>query len=547
MNRNSKHCRSMTQLPFSKVLDDRLANNLSQKHEINYALNYDDKNSKLLKAIYATQKRKFKIIEEKKKNEKKEMGTFVQDNKDFIKSYKKLEQFKLMRSKSQKDIGTFETAFHDTLVQYFFKGYNVQQLKGKLDVFDTCPLLAHKNDLPNYFKTLDMDHLKKNNDLEYLFKLETLTAVGLSDEDRRILAERERILRQFGKKSRNRALYKSVAEMEEQNKALKKEIKMVKQTMNIIDTADDDNYIVKKEDNSMLNNSNMQSLRTNYRTITKKGKALSSSICNSVKKSCSDISTQHHSMIKVANKSGFTNTNNKSSLNVSQVSTFQPPDIKRNSYNHSKTKQIMVEDIVDVQADKNRTPDIKFIKRSTDIKRAISPVKQPTRLFSFGTKKSRRTHFNEENLANLLPLSKTNLRKNQKEITSLDFNKQYTYYKERENVLEGIVDDINRNTVGGKMGLQLIKRKVQLYNHQYLGYEDKTIDNLFSSKVEPISLWKQNNDIIEKINTMNIPDMMKKKLNGINVEDDKRMKQLIQLDGIISRLNIEMAKKINPP
>jgi hypothetical protein len=536
-NKRGSHRRSLTQFSFNKALDKNISS-VGLKMQINSVLDGSDKTILADRKKHEKHKRNLNSLEAAMNKEKSITKFNNEDKADFIKSYKKVEEYKhLVNSKSSRNLNPFENVYHDTLVKYFNKGYNVHDLRGKMDVFEASPLLVEKNEMVNYFKSLDMRNLKKNDDLEYLLKLETLAAVGLSDEERRILAERERILRNFSKKSRSRNLYRSVAELQKQTTKLREDIHRTKKT---IEHKYEDTEVVDNNISTLVEPSHLISPKIRYKYKVK-NKSQSMLSCSGMK-SYSDLSTKPPSLCKGVNES-------KTNLNSSQISTFRVSSIKENLGDRRKSKKVTLEHINHIDDSIENYSESKFFSRTSKTKTSQQPQESPIKGANGTFLRRNKSTMNINSNATYTKLpshlkSPTRQRQDREEFDQLDDNKKLTHYLERQKFAENIVSDLTNNPSDQKT-LQLVKWKVERYNNEYLGHESKTIDNLFCPKLQPVVLWKQISDLRETVKNFNIPEMLKTKLNGFNEDEEKRVKNLVHLDLTIGKLNVDMAKKIN--
>src|SRR5690348_15761409 len=105
-----QHSKSMTNIPFRQVVDKRI-DDIGLKMKINSILNFDERNIILHKENYVKHKQNLRSLEDKNKL-RKPPKTFLHEEINFIKSYKKLEEFKNMRSRSTAELATFEETYH---------------------------------------------------------------------------------------------------------------------------------------------------------------------------------------------------------------------------------------------------------------------------------------------------------------------------------------------------------------------------------------------------------------------------------------------------
>jgi hypothetical protein len=526
---------SISNLAFTQLLQDKMQNDIPTQTLVNKALNYDFRKFEKQKDMCIKQKKKLKImdsiLEDKKYNHQK----IKSENDKFLRNFKLNEDLKRIHARKANTEGeTFENRFKDLLKEYDNRGYNCEELiTDSKNLFEPSPLLIETSAVYNYYKSNRPKKDEKLEDVGFLRKLEVImkTGEGVINKSRKSLTVTTSPSRT---KSQNKEFPKSLWQLEVEQNKLMRDIRLARETLN---------YISETEANANANNYiDTDDSRTPIRLTTnnsiKKSKLLfTPDQRQNTFKSFSNLSTKYTSTNK------YNRNLRKSGASSSDMTSFTnfTSNLIESSVNTNKTKLIIDQSkdkkISNREKNFNRThlPTRTTVKRKTLKIKENDIVRRLRNSIDLGlaTTKTKRQYTDVSQRVTLT------------EVNEEVVNKKITQYLERQSYLEDVAEQIKGELPYDQRCLESIRNKIDFYNQEYIGYENRTVDNFFKKTLDANLLLRQVSSIKHKVDNLNIPLFYKSSLSHIKEEDEHKLKEIADLDKQLIKLNLDIAKRLN--
>jgi hypothetical protein len=508
---------SFSNLAFSQLLQDKLKDPVIQT-QVNRALKYDYRKFEDQKNMCVKQKKRLKIMDTEYQERKYSHSLIKSENDKFAKSFQRQEELmKLRGKKSNVDVENFERRFKELLRHYRKRGYNVKDLVNNANLFEPSPLLMEPITITNFYQTHKPKKGEASVDIQFLEKMgRTVTEMRPEDSsNRHSKKEIINLIYGGGNKSRNE-FPKTIPQMESDLAKLKSDNRLIKENMSsgkldsgqsLVDPMETGtDFRTQKTTQSSLRKTRIMHTPDQRSTTFQSFSDLSGQ-CNNHKfskfKSCNPSS---------ADMTNFTNT------------VLEFSSIRRDSKIASKLSI-------------NKP----LVRRSLKLKTG-----REDKIINFNNNVQTTLHTSPNLRGKRVETEPTERSNTTKSYNGYDQAKQLANLIERQNYLDDVVEEIRTELAVGVPGsYESVKNRIDLYNKEYLRYDNKTMENFYSKKLDANLFLRQIEGIKHKVEGLNLPLFYKSQLTHISDQDEQKMRKITELDKQIMNLDRRVIKKFD--
>lgn len=471
-----------------------------------------------------------------------------EENCNFAMRFKQTEKIEeLANSKKQRNLKKTDETFHDLIIKYKERGYKIPDLSTAHNLFKQSPLLLENHKIEDYYRYFfkDTEHTDKSSNFLLNLNSNLNERIQTSDIDAQEMnskyASPKKTSKIFSKRTTARPsivvpmvgetvkLFTEIEENEKYNKEMKK----------LIDSREEESEFSYNLDNSNLNqikitnNSDRYSLPNSNQNTNKKDKSKT----RNVNFSNEFNTSSNKSIIEICKSTQ--QLKSQDTTYTKDCSTYDTTKILRDIVSKNNSQ---LDDGLSIQSPTN-IGNLKPVKKLNKIKFHTPKVNTNFNInkdFSQKLKHTNKSCYSKEKgnkctnmkLSKDIPLkkldshkfsSKSSLlnspEKSLKNLFNYDLNKNEILSREqkmneREKYLNLAYDSINVHLDGVN-----VKEIASNYFRKILQYDEKSVEDFFNKKIEPISIMKSITEIKSKVDFYNVPERFRIQYNGVSSYD----------------------------
>jgi hypothetical protein len=563
MHKKSKSVSINKPLYTSKILEERLLNfnPKSIRNEINKALNFipgggDEKTKETIKHLdYQTVFQEMKNFNKDLEQRMEEYQELKEENENFSKKFKQTEKLKEFENRFKAPSGNaqkkIEETFIDLIRLYKEKGYNIPDLSVKNNLFEQSALLLENEKILDFYKF--NSKLKDDKDLEFLNKINTLLNEKLTASDepnegqKKLKKRRSNFLKLSSDNTNNDGGKISLLEMQRQEDIPLDEL--IKQSKEIRRYNRSVKNLLKTERESLINpNQTFKKLTSSSSMMNVMGYMKQHPIKKSRNKDVNvpiSVNKKENKMNSVTSKefSTMVNSNMMNEVHLPHQPNQNNKDSHRERNNMktlariSKVKIINtmnenLDDKTEIMAETKKTRTASNVYRTSSIPKTISiqsrnksisieelmsiqtnktnNIEDGRILSSFQSQTINKTSQTAEKVTKLSPSKVDNITNTPAlpKITHTprvrnhmqeDYQNNENLTKDRNKFIDHIYEHISNHQTDN------LREMITVYARRHMGMSSKGISELFSKKLEPLSIMKSIVDVKNKVEVVNVP------------------------------------------
>jgi hypothetical protein len=451
------------------------------------------------------------------------------DNDIRTNNYRKYLLLKKFKNQKKGKTESFEYFFRDLLAEYKARGYNINELIEKKNIFEQCCLLFKKrHQYNNYFRPLDKNLLINNPDQIYMEKLELMAAIGLSEAERQELIKREDLLLKYAKQTTKRAYARRIMFFKDETERLKREFDILKEDVVKAREAIRSDEVSKRYKRFIKGNTHDE--------VTKKTKK-PVNLLNKLLLNGKD-ELKGAMLISTAKRQSISSSRDGSTISKSN----------EGGGHYVRTEE--TRRTITPMANNNSIRNIRAVKQSyfgTVIHTPSSPVNIKRRFTQDA---------GSQNMTLFAKKSESNIKVNESNsiVTTLDNNEsallitekpqrvirtQQANHRRRQEILEEMSLDLSRDR-----SIKDFKRRMREYNEDFNVMDSKTLESRINQSYHPIDIVRNVQDASKRAGEMDIPDLFKGEVD-LSGDLENNINKLVKLDKQMKGLSKEVIGKIN--